>query len=126
VAPWVHRWKAGWFGEQSLKAQQHVIQHIVRANRICHRGEGVVRRGPAVSAAAAHELDPSVCEVPEDWAQSLEPPDIQDHFVGSEGEAITLDDEVLARDGECHAPAAPRAGDTIVIGHRDTEARLPP
>jgi hypothetical protein len=55
--------------------------------------------------AVAHERDHVFGKIPYNWAQRLQPLDLEDHLVGAQSEAVAVQGEAV--DGDCQVTAAP-------------------
>jgi hypothetical protein len=67
--------------------------------------------------AITHKGQRAVAEILEDRPQGLEPLDTEDHVEGAECKVIAREDEGLTGDVDGEVGAAPRAHDTVSIGH---------
>jgi hypothetical protein len=64
--------------------------------------------------AVAHERDHAFGKIPYNWAQRLQPLDLEDHLVGAQSEAVAVQGEAV--DGDCQVTAAPQTLDLVSIG----------
>jgi hypothetical protein len=86
------------------------------------RFQGRRHRCPEDAATVADESHGVASEIPEDWAQGLEPLNAQHHVIQTQREPIVVEGEILGADDDRQVGAAAGTCEAVAVGHRHSQA----